>query len=126
MSLTKWLFGESGGAQSTFQAFPEGASDGLICEGSLLLYSGLRWKSGYWRLAWRDPAQKNEVVLVRYPERTSPTPVPAKSNPVLLSRVKTLVPIEKHEVEPRYSVTQTKAVGRPRRCSGRTRRVAVA
>ena len=45
---------------------------------------------------------------MRYAERTSSAGAGAK-NVVLLSSIKALVPIEKHEVEPRYSVTQTKA-----------------
>ena len=107
--LTKFLFGEKSYNHNVATFHQTEHAEDLIYEGPLYHHTGLRWKTAHWRLLWQDSKKKEQAVLVRYAERTSSVPVPGAKNVVLLSSIKTLVPIEKHEVEPRYSVTQTKA-----------------
>ena len=107
--LTKFLFGEKSYNHNVATFHQTEHAEDLIYEGPLYHHTGLRWKTAPWRLLWQDSKKKEQAVLVRYAERTSSVPVPGAKNVVLLSSIKTLVPIEKHEVEPRYSVTQTKA-----------------
>jgi len=89
---TKWLFGSE---------YRRGTVDedlGLIREGPLFLHTGFSWREGYWKLVWRDEL-KSQAMLLRYGRCGDLQPLPGKASCVLLSTVRTLVPIEAHELK---------------------------
>ena len=97
---TRWLFGADRYSFSTaISSVDEDVA--VIHEGSILfLYTGLVWTEGHWRLVWRDDLE-SQAMLLRFRSSADRQPVPGKRACILLSTVRTLVPIEVHEVTAR-------------------------
>ena len=70
----------------------------VIAEGSLLVHTGLSWRESYFKLVWRDELQTS-AMLLRYKSRTDDQPLNGNSSCMLLSTIRTLIPIEPHELE---------------------------
>jgi hypothetical protein len=70
----------------------------VIKEGVLLFHTGLSWRENYFKLVWRDELQ-NSAMLLRYKSQTEDQPVHGNAGCVLLSTIRTLIPIEPHELE---------------------------
>jgi len=85
----------------------------VIKEGVLLFHTGLSWRENYFKLVWRDELQ-NSAMLLRYKSRTDDQPVHGDTGCMLLSTIRTLIPIEPHELEIRLLTRgRSKSVGGP-------------
>mmetsp|Transcript_12930 Transcript_12930/g.37623 ORF Transcript_12930/g.37623 Transcript_12930/m.37623 type:complete len:231 (-) Transcript_12930:232-924(-) len=79
----------------------------VIHEGELFRSGWGRWQSGWWRLCWTD-GSLSEAVLVHFAEPLARTRERGKQDCVFMRRIKTVVPVEKHEVS---AGSSTKADG---------------
>lgn len=62
------------------------------------IHNGIMWKTGFFKLVWRDEL-KSQAMLLRYLQLSDNQPLLGKGNCILLSTIKTLVPVEAHEVD---------------------------
>jgi hypothetical protein len=92
------LFGESyrRGGKLVNNLIDEDLS--IIYEGPLELYTGLAWWTGFWKLVWRDDL-KTQAMLLRFKHRDDKNPMAGKTSCILISCIRTLVPLEEHETQ---------------------------
>jgi hypothetical protein len=89
--LERALFGRQG--RIPVNSLDDEDANSIIFEGGLDIFTGLAWWSGHWRLMWCDDFH-TQATLVRFKHRHDRLPLKGSTNSVLISCIKTLVPIE--------------------------------
>mmetsp|Transcript_22939 Transcript_22939/g.29921 ORF Transcript_22939/g.29921 Transcript_22939/m.29921 type:complete len:232 (+) Transcript_22939:139-834(+) len=93
-SASDWLFGipnQNGAAHFDTNEMS------VIYEGELSVYGGFTWQTNYWRIVWRDE-MKSQAMLLRSKRKTDHQLMKGKMSCIPLATIKTLVPLEEHEL----------------------------
>jgi hypothetical protein len=100
----------------------------VLHEGQLDVHTGFSWQSSYWRVVWRDD-MKSQAMMLRFKSVNDYQPMAGKMSCIPLGTIRTLVPIEEHEIQANIlptmvSSSSSSSKPKPRRSSmmsGRSR-----